>query len=294
MSGSSPFVMKPKRLLAVLAHPDDESFGPGGTFARYAAEGVDVHIAIATDGAAGSVVDEYKDAHDRLVAVRAEELKQATAILGATLHTFGYRDSGYIGDPANEHPDAFINADLHEATGKVVRLIREIRPQVIITHDEMGGYLHPDHIMCWKITTPAFTAAADPAQYPEFGLEPYQPQRLYYTAFSNRWVKFGIFILKLRRQDPTRFGRNGDIDLTKIGMDPKQINTVIDYRPYWDVKMAASAAHASQGGGTGGIRRAPIWLMRRFLAKDTYIRAYPPGLNGRRETDLFQGIGDSD
>lgn len=279
-----------KRLLAVLAHPDDESFGPGGTFARYAAEGVEVHIAIATDGAAGSVVDEYKDAHDRLTAVRAEELKQAVNILGATLHTLGYRDSGYVGDPANEHPNAFINADLQEATGKVVRLIREIRPQVIITHDEMGGYLHPDHIMCWKITTPAFTAAADPAQYPEFGLEPYQPQRLYYTAFSNRWVKFGIFILKLRRQDPTKFGRNGDIDLTKIGMDPKQINTVIDYRPYWDVKMAASAAHASQGGGTGGIRRAPIWLMRRFLAKDTYIRAYPPGLNGRRETDLFQGI----
>lgn len=279
-----------KRLLAVLAHPDDESFGPGGTFARYAAEGVEVHIAIATDGAAGSVVDEYKDAHDRLTAVRAEELKQAVNILGATLHTLGYRDSGYVGDPANEHPDAFINADLREATGKVVELIREIRPQVIITHDEMGGYLHPDHIMCWKITTPAFTAAADPAQYPEFALEPYQPQRLYYTAFSNRWVKFGIFILKLRRQDPTKFGRNGDIDLTKIGMDPKQINTVIDYRPYWDVKMAASAAHASQGGGTGGIRRAPIWLMRRFLAKDTYIRAYPPGLNGRRETDLFQGI----
>ncbi len=279
-----------KRLLAVLAHPDDESFGPGGTFARYAAEGVEVHIAIATDGAAGSVVDEYKDAHDRLTAVRAEELKQAVNILGATLHTLGYRDSGYVGDPANEHPNAFINADLQEATGKVVRLIREIRPQVIITHDEMGGYLHPDHIMCWKITTPAFTAAADPAQYPEFGLEPYQPQRLYYTAFSNRWVKFGIFILKLRRQDPTKFGRNGDIDLTKIGMDPKQIHTVIDYRPYWDVKMAASAAHASQGGGTGGIRRAPIWLMRRFLAKDTYIRAYPPGLNGRRETDLFQGI----
>lgn len=279
-----------KRLLAVLAHPDDESFGPGGTFARYAAEGVEVHIAIATDGAAGSVVDEYKDAHDRLTAVRAEELKQAVNILGATLHTLGYRDSGYVGDPANEHPNAFINADLQEATGKVVRLIREIRPQVIITHDEMGGYLHPDHIMCWKITTPAFTAAADPTQYPEFDLEPYQPQRLYYTAFSNRWVKFGIFILKLRRQDPTKFGRNGDIDLTKIGMDPKQINTVIDYRPYWDVKMAASAAHASQGGGTGGIRRAPIWLMRRFLAKDTYIRAYPPGLNGRWETDLFQGI----
>ncbi len=279
-----------KRLLAILAHPDDESFGPGGTFARYAAEGVDVHIAIATDGAAGSVVAEYKDAHDRLAAIRAAELQKAVSLLGATLHTLNYRDSGYIGDPANEHPDAFIHADLHQATGKVVQLIREIRPQVVITHDEMGGYLHPDHIMCWKITTPAFTAAADPTQYPEFGLEPFQAQALYYTAFSNRWVKFFTILMKLRRQDPTRFGRNGDIDLTKLGADPRLINAVIDYRPYWDVKMAASAAHASQGGGTGGLRRMPIWLMRRFFAKDTYIRVYPPVVNGRRQTDLFAGI----
>lgn len=276
-----------KRLLAVLAHPDDESFGPGGTFARYAAEGVEVHIAIATDGAAGSVVDEFKESHDQLAAVRAEELKKAVSILGATLHTLDYRDSGYIGDPANEHPDAFINADLTQATGKVVQLIREIRPQVVITHDEMGGYLHPDHIMCWKITTPAFYAAGDAAQYPELALEPYQPQKLYYSAFSNRWVKFFIFILKLRRQDPTKFGRNQDIDITKVGVDPKQINTVIDYRPYWDVQVAASAAHASQGGGGGGPRRLPVWLLRRFFAKDTYIQAHPVMANGRRTTDLF-------
>lgn len=282
--------MMGKRLLAVLAHPDDESFGPGGTFARYAAEGVGVHIAIATDGAAGSVVDEYKDAHDRLAAVRAAELEKAAHILGATLHTFGYRDSGYLNDPANDHVDAFINANEYEATGRVVQLIREVRPQVVITHDEMGGYLHPDHIMCWKITTSAFQAAGDPAQYPESGLAPYRPERLYYTAFSNRWVKFMVFILKLRRQDPTRFGRNQDIDLTKLGMDPRQINTVIDYKPYWDVRMAASAAHASQGGGAGGPRRLPLWLMRRFFAKDTYVRAYPPAANGYRERDLFAGV----
>jgi LmbE family N-acetylglucosaminyl deacetylase len=157
----------------------------------------------------------------------------------------------------------------------------------------MGGYLHPDHIMCWKITTPAFYAASDPAQYPELGLAPYQPQRLYYSAFSNRWVRFWIFLLKLRRQDPTRVGRNNDIDLTKIGINPRLITTVIDVRPYWDVKMAASAAHASQGGGTGGPRRLPLWLMRRFFAKDTYMRAYPPMPNGSRERDLFAGLDDN-
>ncbi len=277
-----------KRLLAVLAHPDDESFGPGGTFARYVAEGVDVHIAIATDGAAGSVVDDYKDAHDRLTAVRAEELQKAVGILGATLHTLGYRDSGYINDPAGEHPDAFINAPMVEAVGKVVALIRQIQPQVVVTHDEMGGYLHPDHIMCWKITTAAFPAAGDLAQYSELGLAPYQPLRLYYSAFSNRWVKWAIFILRLSRRDPTQFGRNKDIDLTKVGVDPARITTVIDYRPYWEVKARASAAHASQGGAGG--RFLPEWLMRRFMAKDTFIRAYPPVNNGFRETNLFAGL----
>lgn len=99
-----------KALLAVLAHPDDESFGPGGTLARYAREGVDVHIAIATDGAAGSVAEGYETAREQLATVRAEELKKAVNILGATLHNLGYRDSGYIGDPANQHPAAFIQA----------------------------------------------------------------------------------------------------------------------------------------------------------------------------------------
>ncbi len=138
--------MSDKRLLAVLAHPDDESFGPGGTFARYAAAGVAVHIAIATDGVAGSVAKGYEETLKDLVAVRARELDAAVAILGATLHKLGYRDSGYVNDPANQHPEAFINAEQTAVVGQVVRLIREIRPQVIITHDETGGYFHPDHI----------------------------------------------------------------------------------------------------------------------------------------------------
>ncbi|HZD11702.1 MAG TPA: PIG-L family deacetylase, partial [Candidatus Binatia bacterium] len=136
-----------RTLLAVLAHPDDESFGPGGTLARYAAQGVDVHIVIATNGAAGSVVEEYEAAREQLAQVRREEVEAAVEILGAELHLLGYRDSGYIGDPANEHPEALINVDKREAAAEVVRLIRELRPQVVLTHDEFGGYFHPDHIM---------------------------------------------------------------------------------------------------------------------------------------------------
>lgn len=279
-----------RRLLAVLAHPDDESFGPGGTFARYAAEGVDVHIAIATDGAAGSVAEGYEESREKLAEVRAGELETAVSILGATLHTLGYRDSGYINDPANHHPDAFINADEQEAIGRVVGLIRQIRPQVVITHDETGGYYHPDHIFCWKITTPAFHAAGDPNQYPEIGPAPYQPQRLYYTAFPNTMVKFFTLLMRLRGQDPARAGRNKDIDFTKLGLPRHKIHAAIDYRAYWDVKRQASASHASQGGGTGNSRALPEWLQRRFLARETFIRAVPPAPDGFRENDLFAGV----
>lgn len=280
----------PRRLLAVLAHPDDESFGIGGTLARYADEGVDVHIAIATDGVAGSVIPGYEHTLAELAAVRRRELDEAIGVLGATLHTFGYRDSGYIGDPANKHPEAFINADDGEATGRVVALIRQIRPQVVITHDETGGYYHPDHIHCWKITTAAFHMAGDPTQYPDIGPAPYEPQRLYYTGFSNRMVKVFTLIMRLRGQDPKRAGRNKDIDWTRIGLDPRRLNAHVDYRRYWDVKRAAGAAHASQGGGMSRNRLLPEPFQRRFMATETYIRAYPLPREGERERDLFAGV----
>jgi len=278
-----------RTLLAVLAHPDDESFGPGGTLARYAAEGVDVHIAIATDGVAGSVVDAYQDELARLVAVRTKELEAAVSILGATLHMLCYRDSGYINDPANDHPDAFIQADESEAVGRIVQLIRQLRPQVVMTHDESGGYFHPDHIMCWKITTAAFHAAGDATQYPAIGPAPFQPQKLYYTAFSNRWVKFAIFMMRLRGKDPTRWGRNEDIDMTQVGIDPAKLTTTIDYRPYWDVKRLAGAQHSSQGGGSSFNRLLPEWLQKQIFGRETFIRAFPPP-DGKKERDLFAGI----
>jgi LmbE family N-acetylglucosaminyl deacetylase len=282
--------MTKRTLLAVLAHPDDESFGPGGTLARYAAEGVDVKIAIATDGVAGSVIESYQDKRTELAGVRAKELEAAVNILGAELFTLGYRDSGYINDPANTHPKAFIQADEEEAVGRVVQLIRENRPQVVMTHNETGGYFHPDHIMCWKITTAAFHAAGDPNRFPAIGPEPFQPLKLYNTVFSNRWVKFAIFLMRLRGKDPTRWGRNQDIDMTKVGVNPAIITTVIDYRKYWDIKRLAGAEHTSQGGGTSFNRLLPSWLQKQVFGKESFVLAYPPMLNGQREKDFFEGV----
>lgn len=280
----------PRRMLVVLAHPDDESFGMGGTLARYAAEGVEVHIAIATDGVAGSVATGYEHTLAELAAVRAQEVQAAVTILGGHLHMLGYRDSGYIGDPANDHPDAFIQQPEDEVVGRIVALIREIRPQVVVSHDETGGYFHPDHIMCWKVTTAAFFAAGDATQYPEISAPAYQPQRLYYTAFSNRMVKVFTALMRLRGQDPKRAGRNKDIDWTRIGIPPERLHAQIDYRNYWDVKREAAAQHPSQGGGSSRARMIPEWLQRRVLASETFIRAHPPVPDGYRERDLFGGL----
>lgn len=280
--------MKEKQtLLAILAHPDDESFGLGGTLAYYALKGVDVHIAIATDGAAGSVAEGYEESRSQLADIRAQELEEAVEILGATLHHLNYRDSGMLSDPSNKHPEAFINADEYEAIGRVVKLIREVRPQVVITHDETGGYFHPDHIMCWKIVTPAFHAAADPNQYPELGLPPFRPQRLYYTAIPSSWRKFISWMYRLRGKDPTKVGRNRDIDMTKLGIPAEKIHAHIDVRQTWDIKRLASSKHATQGGGTTFGSALPNWLMKQIFGRELFMRAYPAVPDGYRERDLF-------
>lgn len=276
-------------LLAILAHPDDESFGPGGTLAKYAAEGVDVHIAIATDGAAGSVAEGYEESRDRLAEERAVELQKAIVILGATLHDLGYRDSGMTGDPANQHPDAWINADETEAVGRIVALIRQIKPAVVLTHDETGGYFHPDHIQCWKITTAAFHAAGDPERYPEIGPEPFQPERLYYTVFPKTLSRIFSFLARLRGQDPTKVGRNKDIDLTRLGQPRAKIHTKINFRPYWNVKAAASAEHKTQGGGRFFSSFIPAFLLRTFFGTERFMRAYPPAADGFKESSFFEG-----
>jgi LmbE family N-acetylglucosaminyl deacetylase len=259
-----------RTLLAVLAHPDD---------ARYSAEGVDVHVAIATDGAAGSIDENWKGDHTRLVEARLSEVEAAAGVLGVKLHMLGYRDSGYVQDPANGHPYAFINADMSEAVGRVVHLIRDLKAQVVVTHDETGTYFHPDHIQCHKVATAAFFAASDPEQYPEVGSEPFQPLRLYYQALSKRLVKVLALSLRLQGQDPKRRGRNQDIDTTQLGVPPEKITTT-----------RASAKHGSQGAGTSSMRIFPAWLQKLAFSYETYIRAYPAVVPGNREKDLFASL----
>jgi LmbE family N-acetylglucosaminyl deacetylase len=163
-------------LMAVHAHPDDECIGTGGCLARYNDEGGRAVLVTATYGEEGEIVDPEMHAEEirpKLGDVRIEELRCACKVLGIRENYFlGYRDSGMAGTPANQHPECFAQADLAEATGRMVRLIRDVRPHVVTCSNEYGGYGHPDHIQVNRVTVAAFHAAGNPTQYPELGLPP--------------------------------------------------------------------------------------------------------------------------
>lgn len=290
--------MKDKRLLLAFPHPDDESFGPGGTIAKYAREGVDVHYVCATRGEVGTVDAELLKPYEhlpedqRLGALRGQELRQAADILQLTgLHYLGYRDSGMAGSTDNQDPRAFINADPERVTGQLVKIIRSVQPQVVITFDPFGGYGHPDHIFIHQRTTEAFQAAGDAARYPEAG-PPYQPQKLYWSVFPKGMLKFFVLVLRLTRRDPAKFGRNGDVDLKEIAAHDYPPTTRIDVWPYYEIKRQASACHVSQlSSGPGMFEKLPRVVQRPLLGYERFRRVEPCA-DGQhlKERDLFEGI----
>jgi mycothiol S-conjugate amidase len=276
-------------LVGVFAHPDDESFGSGGTLARYAAEGKDVHVIIATDGIAGSVEDATKlVSHETLAQVRSTELSNAAVALGVTtIWSLPYRDSGMRRTEANEHPDALIQQPIEKLTQEIVSYIERLQPDVILTHDPFGGYGHPDHVRCCEAVTAAFHIVRSRAGRNKLD---HLPQKLYYTAFDKRIIKVVVKLMPLFRQDPTKLGRNQDIDLVEISRWDTPVHTKINIEPYLAHKHAASIAHASQySGGPAFLRFLPGMVRRQFMAHETYTRAYPAP-NGTIEMDFFDGV----
>src|SRR5579859_1968554 len=163
-------VVSNRVLMAVHAHPDDECLSTGGVLARYGAAGVRTVLVTCTDGAVGEISDPALATPDNLVEVRSRELDESVRILGVSrLVKLGYRDSGMAGTPDNDNPASFQQADFESAVGRVVRLIREERPQVVVTYDENGGYGHPDHIRAHQVAVAAFAAAGDGNRFPEAG-----------------------------------------------------------------------------------------------------------------------------
>jgi len=281
-----------KRILSVLAHPDDESFGMGGTLAKYASEGAQVHLICATRGEAGDVDPDCLEGFDSIAELRVAELNCAVEALGIQhLHLLPYRDSGMTGSQDNQHPRALINAPLDEVAEEIARYIRSFQPQVVLTFDPVGGYRHPDHVFIHRATTRAVNLAADPKFVT--APAPYQIARLYYHTIPRHFIRFNVQLLKFMGKDPTRYGKNQDIDLTQLAGDDFPVHVRVRYGPHAPKKIAASACHASQGGR--GLTRRPMrllaWLLR-GSNRDQFMQAYPPigvDANPLRE-DLFAGI----
>jgi LmbE family N-acetylglucosaminyl deacetylase len=282
-------MVEKKVILAVLAHPDDETFGMGGTLALYARKGVEVHLVCATRGEVGEVPDGMMAGFKDVAALREDELKRAGEILGLTSINFlGYRDSGMPGSEDNHHPQALAAADLQEVTGKVVHYIRLLKPQIVLTFDPIGGYRHPDHIAIQKATEKAFYAASDAKQFSS-DLPAHSACKLYFHTMPKGFLRFGILLMRLMGRDPHKFGRNGDIDLAAIAEVSFPKNAVIDYRTVAAIREQAAACHASQGGTqitSGGL----IGRIRRFFgSKDLFMRAFPEPTR-HVERDLFEDV----
>jgi LmbE family N-acetylglucosaminyl deacetylase len=280
------------RLLAVLAHPDDESFGMGGTLAWYAECGAEVSLVCATRGEVGVVDEHYLAGYASIAERRVAELQCAVERLGLTnVFVLGYRDSGMPGTPDNEHPQSLVAAPQEEVVAQVTQYIRRLRPHVVLTFDPIGGYRHPDHIAIQQATVQAFHAAADPSVYAD-DLPPYQPHKLYFHVFPRRFLRLLVRVMPLFGKDPTRFGRNEDIDLASIALEDFPTHAVVDYHTVHQRKVEAGRCHASQGGGSGLLRGLFGWIFRLTGSsdRDMFMRAYPPPVSGHMERDLFEGI----
>ncbi len=276
-------------VLFVGAHPDDESFGPGGTLAEYALRGHRVVYVCATRGEAGSADAEFMHGFESVADMRTAELDAAAKALGLdeVVH-LGYRDSGMPGSEANGHPDAQINAPLEEVAGRVTAVIRRLKPDVVFTFDPIGGYRHPDHIHIHRATVQAFQAAGDGTLYREAG-PAFAPRKLYYSVFPKGLLRWAVRVLPLVGQDPHRFGRNGDIDLAELARVEFPVHCRLKLSAAaLERKDRASACHRSQlAGGPqrgGVIARA---MTRFFGSQDQYMRAFPEAPAGLRETDLL-------
>jgi len=276
-----------RRLLAVFAHPDDETFGAGGTLALYAQRGASVHLVCATRGEVGEAPPDLKG-FPTVGAMRESELRCAAGILGlAGVHFLGYRDSGMPGSPDNTHPQAFAAAPVEETARATALYIRKLRPQVVMTFDPIGGYRHPDHIAAHRATVEAFRLAADPG-WILAGAEPYQSQKLYFHTFPHAFLRWGVRLLRLLGRDPSHFGKNRDIDLAALVNVDFPVHAKIDIRTVLEIKEKASACHSSQGGG--GMASSQRWIARLLGASESFTRAYPLPPPVRVERDLFAGV----
>jgi len=283
--------MTDRSLLLVHAHPDDETIGTGATMAKYAAEGAHVTLVTCTLGEEGEVlVPELAmlaaDQADQLGGWRIHELDKACAALGVEDHRFlggpgRYRDSGMMDTPANDNPRCFWRADLDEAAAYLVEVIKEVRPQVVVTYDDFGAYGHPDHIQAHRVATRAVEQTLDIVK------------KFYWTGIPRSVIQAGIDGLKAAGE-VSFFGEVESAADVPIAKPDDVITTEVDARDYLDAKLEAMRAHATQIEVDG-----PFFALSNHIGHKAFGREHFILMRGERgpgegdhnwETDLFAGL----
>ena len=279
------------RLLACFAHPDDEAFPVGGLLASNVAEGRRVRLVTTTLGEEGEIRQEGSATKETLGEIRRIELSCAVRALGLESHELlEYRDSGMAGWKANNHPRAYINANDDVVVERLVREIREFRPQVVLTFEPGGLYGHPDHIAISKHATQAFDLASDRGAFPEQltnGLKPHAPQRLFYSArpkgFRLEWAN------KLRAAGED-FPLPSPEQLDH-GNPPEEIHLTLDLSAHLETKMACILCHRTQVAASWPYHRVPREVAEWVMGREYYIRSRPDVSAGETvPEDIFDNI----
>jgi N-acetyl-1-D-myo-inositol-2-amino-2-deoxy-alpha-D-glucopyranoside deacetylase len=287
------WVKSAKRLLLVHAHPDDETINNGVTMAKYAADGIDVTLVTCTRGEEGEVlVDSLlnlaSSKDDKLGEHREVELKDAMYELGIKDFRFlgspskKWRDSGMMGMPQNDRKDVFWQADLDEAANELVKIILEIKPQVLITYDEFGGYGHPDHIKAHQVAMRAAEIATQ---------QGWQVSKIYWNTMPRSVIQMGID--KMKEVGSEFFGAENADDLPFAKPD-ELVTSVVKAPEYVPQKLAAMKAHATQISVDG-----PFFALSNNLGLSVWGDEYYTLVKGEvsgpfdengRELDLFAGV----
>jgi LmbE family N-acetylglucosaminyl deacetylase len=266
--------------LAIHAHPDDETITMGGTLARYSAEGARTIVVTCTTGDLGAIGGQERARPPHEVAMlRACELEAAVRTLGVSrLVQLGYADSGMPGTPENDRPGAFWTTATAEVAQRLVHVIQEERPQVMVAYDETGGYGHPDHLKAHQVAVAAY-AACPPVL---------RPRRLYYVRLPRAWAAEFVSALRNAGIDApasAASGADAGSDVTEIGVPDDLVTTAVDVRRFVPTKLAALACHATQMPPEHFLRRMPLELAERLWAYEFYSRD-----GAAAENDLFVGL----
>jgi LmbE family N-acetylglucosaminyl deacetylase len=272
----------PRTLLAVHAHPDDETITMGGTLARYSAEGVRTVVVTCTTGDLGEVRDPTLVSQD-IAAVRASELEAACRVLGVTqVIQLGYGDSGMAGTPENDRPTAFRNVPLDVVSARLVEIVERERPDVMIAYDATGGYGHPDHVRAHEVTAAAFRATS----------ETVRPRRLFFVRFPLTWSRAFVRALREAGIDApgsAPAGADAGASVTEIGVADELVTTAIDVRAFVPLKLAALASYRSQIPPNHFLRRMPPGLAAELWAREFFSRENGSPTS-ESDADLFDGF----